>query len=293
MLLRICTLAFALTTCLVSSVHGSKGAEESSDQSNRPRELLGQPSWFPLGEEVYHSQDRFKAERKLLAFKPQPRWFVGLVRGRGRMEEQTPPKRLDDVPVADQGASLSLSVSPAESPDHVRFSLTLKAAERTVWREVEHRWTNTLPLLFAFYADGKAVTLRLRAFDKSGGVKQSHEVAEKGRERAWSLLVDLKSLEAILESRQPRELEIVAVFSERQHEAYYEGQKLRPGSGMIESRVPRRAIVVRSNVVRLKRLAERWKTVTPSAHNGQPHRDAARRPRAPAPARPVAKGPES
>lgn len=299
MLIRICTVASILTACLGSWLPRSADAEEPSSPLHRAEKLSGEASWFPLGGEVYHSEDRFEAEGTLLAFKPQPRWFIGLVRQRGPLEENaakeqtgsgkpkegvhpptnhdnvtqgpplSPPKRLDDLPVTDQGASLSFSVSSAGSPDRLRFSLTLKAAERTVWREVEHRWTNTLPLLFAFYADGKAVKHTLTEFLKWGGSKQSEKVVEKGREKTWSLLVDAKSLEAILENRHPSELEIVAVFSERQHQGYFERQHeghdkrqyQQHHNGIIESQVPQTAIVVRSNVVRLKRSAGQWEIV--------------------------------
>ena len=178
---------------LAARIEGAEGPPRASSDS---AELSGEPSWFPLGGEVYHSQDRFKAEGKPLAFKPESRWFVSLVRSRDPLEGKaaekqdgsatpgrdhqppvkaekagsgpplSPPKRLDGLPLVDQGALLCFRVSPAESPDRVRFSLTLKAAERTVWREVEHRWTNTLPLLFAFYADGKAIQRRLTRFEK-------------------------------------------------------------------------------------------------------------------------------
>ena len=304
MLPRTALLSLAIATCLVYSPPRSTGDEEPPRPSSGTEGLSGEPSWFPLGGEVYHSRDRFKAEGKLLAFKPQPRWFVNVVRGRDPVEEKTtekrnkpakpshdgkppakpekasgpplsPPKRFDDLPLVDQGATLSFSASPADSPDHVRFSLTLKAAERTVWREVEHRWTNTLPLLFAFYADGKAVKHRLTGFGKEGGVKQSVAVAEKGHERLWSLLVNLTSLEAILENRQPREIQLVAVFSERQHEGYFESSKLRRGDGIAEPEVPQTAIVVRSNVVRLKRSADHWEIVNPPANTDRPHRAAA------------------
>ena len=160
MLIRICTVAFVLTTSLVSLLPKSTGAEESSRPSHHSEELSGEASWFPLGGEVYQSEDRSKAEGTLLAFKPQPRWFIGMVRQRGPLEENaakeqtaatkprqdvqtptydtnatqgaasSPPKRLDDLPVLDQGASLSFSISAAESPDHLRFFLALKAAER-------------------------------------------------------------------------------------------------------------------------------------------------------------------
>ncbi len=176
----------------------------------------------------------------------------------------------------DQGASLSFSVSAADSPDCLRFSLTLKTTDRTVWREVEHRWTNTVPLLFAFYADGKAVTHRATSFEKMGGASHSEKLAEKGHEKTWLLLVDVKSLEAILEDRHPSEIETVAVFSERQHEGYFEGGKWELRDKIIEARVPQTAIVVRSNVVRVKSQAGQWKVVTSSANNEPPQSPATR-----------------
>jgi hypothetical protein len=179
-----------------------------------------------------------------------------------------PPRQLDDLRLVDQGASLSFRLVPADSSDQLRFVLTLKAAERSIWREVEHRWTNTLPLLFAFYSDGKAVKQHLSSFEKWGGAIRSEKLVERGHEKRWSLLVDLKSLDAILENRQPHELALVAVFSERQHEGFFDkdkgSQKLKKRvqereDRLVEPQVPQTAIVVRSNVVYLTRSGDRWK----------------------------------
>jgi hypothetical protein len=259
-----------------------------------PSGLWGQPAWFPLGGEVYHSQDRFEAEKGPLAFKPQPRWFVGLVRKPGSLEEKivskttgqaehaspgqlsdrnqpagggpplAPPKQLDDLPILDQGAWLSFSVAPAETADRLRFSLTLKSSARTVWREVEHRWTNTLPLLFAFYADGQAVIKHPTSVGKFGGTTQSEELVKRDGQKNWSLMVDAKSIGAILENTDASELSIVAVFAERQHEGYTGNGPNPIADSLIEAQVPRAAIVVRSNVVRLKRSAGKWEIAKPT-----------------------------
>src|ERR1039458_9567575 len=39
--------------------------------------LNGQPSWFPLGGEVYQERNCTEAEKEVLAFTPEPRWFLG------------------------------------------------------------------------------------------------------------------------------------------------------------------------------------------------------------------------
>lgn len=290
MLIRTCTLAIVFATCLASFVPRANAADESSDQPGRASRLSGQPTWFPLGGGKSYPLDQFEAKGRLLAFTPYPCWFIDLVRERGSLEEKAakeqtasakpkqnvqipanqenatqgppllPPKRLEDLPVVDQGASLSLNVAPADSPNRLRFSLTLKAAERTVWREAEQDGsTNTVPLLFAFYADGKAIAHRATISGLPSG-HWSHELVTKGGKKTWSLLVDAKSMETILENRQPSELAIVAVFSERQHQPYREGEELLESATIDEPQVPQTAIVVRSNVVRLKQSAGRWES---------------------------------
>ncbi len=113
MLIRTCTLAIVLTTCLGASAPRSNAAEGSSKQSGRSPELSGQPAWFPLGGEVYDSQDRFEAQRTLLAFRPQPRWFVGLVREPGPLEEKA-AKEITASAHAKQDAQL-LRAAPIRS----------------------------------------------------------------------------------------------------------------------------------------------------------------------------------
>jgi hypothetical protein len=171
---------------------------------------------------------------------------------------------LDDLPILDQGAWLSFSVAPAETADRLRFSLTLKSSARTVWREVEHRWTNTLPLLFAFYADGQAVIKHPTSVGKFGGTTQSEELVKRDGQKNWSLMVDAKSIGAILENTDASELSIVAVFAERQHEGYTGNGPNPIADSLIEAQVPRAAIVVRSNVVRLKRSAGKWEIAKPT-----------------------------
>ena len=52
-------------------------------------------------------------------------------------------------------------------------------------------------------------------------------------------------------------------------------RSFRRGDGIAEPEVPQTAIVVRSNVVRLKRSADHWEIVNPPANTDRPHRAAA------------------
>src|SRR5688500_3676559 len=46
-----------------------------------PREvsssLSGQPTWLPLGPDVYHTSTHVEAEKQVLALRLEPRWFLG------------------------------------------------------------------------------------------------------------------------------------------------------------------------------------------------------------------------
>jgi len=253
-------------------------------------ELSGQPSWFALGPEVYHEQNRFKVQKELLSFDSGPRWFMCFPRKVSKAEfeaevqrraaqgnhfsmeeplsgeeyalpvELPMPKGLGDLPTTDQGASLALAIEPTPSRRVLRFILTLRAEGRAVQREVQHRWTNTLPVLFAFYADGKAVHREPEGLDMMGGINYLIMLVEKGRERRWVVNVDADSIKPLLADRPPRMLHVVAAFSDRQHEGYMPGAA-RFSDVLADSRLEGPQILIRSNVVGLRRDGEKWSVV--------------------------------
>ena len=237
--------------------------------------LTGQPDWFPLGGEVYHARDRVAAERAILEFRPQPHWFLGFPKPAtpeqfaawlktqpGQFDLQKPvdgefqipttparPERLSDLSLKDQGASLKFTVEPSTDPDLLEFGLDLSADERAIQREIEHRHTNVIPFLFAFYVDGKAVRKEEQAFEKDGGSKQLVELVPTKSHRHSKLRVARKSLETILPAHAS-EVTIVAAFSERQH-AGATDQLQFDGEVWDLEHIPRQ-ILIRSNAVNVR-----------------------------------------
>jgi hypothetical protein len=214
--------------------------------------LTGQPSWLPLGEEVYHSDEHLIAEKQILHVRKEPRWFLGrpirvtraeyetYLQQFGKFSIEQPdkelegfhpaiptsppyPNKFEDLPTEDQGATLSLRSSITPDTNHIRLTLQLTATSRQIYREVEHRWTNPVPLLFAFYIDGKALQLPDTGFGKAGGVNSDETLVESGATRTWSLTLDPKSVEQLLPDNKPHTISIIAAFSERQHEGYSVG----------------------------------------------------------------------
>lgn len=250
--------------------------------------LVGRPSWLPLGPEVYQEDDRDEAEKGLLAFRPQPRWFLGftkevskaefdqyLDRTHGKAQESDDggyclpdpppyPKRLEDIPLEDQGVRLTLTASVAEEPSTMLLTLTLTSRDKPVRREVEHRWTNTLPLLFAFYVDGKAVVVPSNGFEKFGGVAYMVPLVEKGGTKTWNLKANALSLRSLLPDSRPHELAVAAAFSNRQHEGYFEGAPMERGNlhgGPNGEDRPQ--VLVRSGAARLKWDGTNWGVAAP------------------------------
>ena len=250
--------------------------------------LSGQPSWFPLGVEVYHENERFEAQRGLLEFQAEPRWFLGSLKAVTKDEfetfekkqhvvtKETPvpqagqavedmyqipasppyPKKIGDVPLEDQGATLHLDVANGDTPVELVFTLKLTAGDRAVRREVEHRWTNVLPFLFAFFADGKPVSRELHSFDKMRGANQLVDLVPADGQKVWRLRVATESIDAIV-GADAKEVAIVAAFSERQHEGYFPGDIIaRFEVWDLEHVAPQ--ITIRSNVVRLMRSGRGW-----------------------------------
>ena len=250
--------------------------------NDKTSELSGQPSWFPLGGEVHHQNKRFDAQKEILRFKSEPRWFLGFPeevtkdefeawkkkqnaamdiqfpKERGYQIPSSPPypKSVEDIPRQNQGAALQLHIENADVPGELIFTLTLAAGERVVRREVEHRWTNVLPFLFAFFADGKAVSHKLASFGKVGGVNTLVDLVPPRTQKGWRLRVATESIDALV-APEVQELAIVAAFSERQHEGLFAGGLARAFDVWdMNDRKPQ--IIVRSNVIRIRRAGRGW-----------------------------------
>ena len=218
----------------------------------------------------------------MLEFKTEPRWFLGFPKAvtqaefeawiksqSGKSQIQTPnepsfqipnPPRyagaFDDIPVANQGATLKFAVTRPQKEGELAFSLTLAAGERAIRREIEHRNTNVVPFLFAFRADGKAVTRELDGTSNEGGTNRLVELVSAKSRQDWQLRVSTKSLNQLL-PEDTHKLEIVAAFSERQHQGYAgEGQSDSLESWNLKDLPPQ--ILIRSNVVRLIRTGDHW-----------------------------------
>jgi len=266
-------IVLVLTVCL------AKARQDNTD-------LSGQPSWFALGNEVYQEDDRFEAEKGVLAFNQDPRWFLGIPKKATKAEYeswakaenitssniltehrddfQIPtsppyPNTIKDLPSEAQGATLKLHISKGSKATELIFALSLKAEKQAIKREVEHRWTNVLPFLFAFYADGKAVKGDMIASARTGGSNRFIELVSAGSSKEWKIKVDVRSFESLAGPRV-QELSIVAAFSERQHEDSSDFKLRAPeianeASGNV---LQDPQITIRSNVFRIKRTAQGW-----------------------------------
>lgn len=257
-------------------------------------EAQGEMAWFPLGNEVYREQDRFAAQRRHLSFVPEPRWFLAFPKFVDKHEydayrhdmsaratasggtldfdvsptsdDRYPipallpcPKELQDLPLVDQGVSLDFAIQPEDSPLILRFVLTLKTRERDLVRELEHRWTNVLPFLFAFFGDGEPVQWQRRSFSKTGGAKYLTPLASAGDVKTWNITVKAESITALLGNRGISTLDVVAAFSERQHQPLRHEPCPEAVHGMMHpTTYDRPQLVVRSNPVCLERVGDQW-----------------------------------
>ena len=255
------------------------------------RAAAAPPSFFSLGGDVHHANDRFEAEKQALKLGVEPRWFAGFPKvvtrqqydawekrfGKSSRQESpngehplqiptqpTYPASLDAVPLQDQGATLQLTAiaGKSERADEVVLELTLSAGERAIEREIEHRRTNVLPFLFLLTADGEPVTRKARGGIEQGGSNRFVELVPSKSRKSWTLRIASDSLAGILPA-ETREAGIVAVFSERQHENYEPGGPERIGeiwdADALRKRPPQ--IVVRSNEVRLRKSGAKWDAV--------------------------------
>ena len=126
---------------------------------------------------------------------------------------------------------LGLVASASVDPTIVLLELTLESKDMPIQRQVEHRWTNTLPFLFAFWVDGQAVTVPLTSFNKAGGVAWMTPLVEKGRrEKMVGQSQFPVSLRRLLPDARPHSLSVAAAFANSQHEGYFEdSEKVRDG----------------------------------------------------------------
>ena len=211
--------------------------------------LAGQPSWLPIGPEVYQERDVAAAADDRLSVRRGPRWFDGfsvpgtreqfdayMVRvepgARYSVESAEPypipspppfPQSIADVPVSDQGCRLTLAVSPTSDPNTLVFRLRLSSGSAPLCREVEHRWSNTLPFLFAFYVDHTAVSVPAGAFGREGGIVSIVPLVAAGQTREWDVRVDAGSVRALLPDCSPHVVSVVAAYCNSQHEGYAPG----------------------------------------------------------------------
>ncbi len=239
-------------------------------------------TWFSLGGDVYQERDRFEAEKQVLTFDKSPRWFQGfpkevsksefeawLKSRMGSLQQQStnepsyqipnPPeyaRRAGDLPTQHHGASLKFAVEAAKESDEQVFVLTLTAGDRPIRREIEHRNTNVVPFLFAFQADGKAVSVELDGGSKEGGSNRLIELVPAKASQTWRLRVARKSLEGMIPANAQK-LEITAAFSERQHEGY-SGNELATALEFWNLKELPPQILVRSNAVRMVRGRDGW-----------------------------------
>jgi hypothetical protein len=245
--------------------------------------LSGQPSWFPLGGEIVHAEGLATAEESLLSFNTQsPRWFKSFPKAVSRQEYENwlkekennsdtqnerssvffipsklpYPTNPESILQKDQGATLQFQVSNSVNVGELIFNLTLVAKERPIIREVEHRFTNILPFLFAFYIDGKAITRENKNFGYETGSISFIELVPINQKKEWNLRIDKKSLEELV-GQEGKDLEIIVLFSERQHLVYFEDSKEKfEDTKPFKGQAPQ--IIIRSNLINLKRTTDGW-----------------------------------
>jgi hypothetical protein len=277
-------LALLMAALVAGCDHGRSGAAPSPQLAPATRALSGQPCWLPIGPDIYYEGGVEEVEKQVLSVQQESRWFRGFDRevskaefdayvaqiaaqstvqdvdGRYSIPTMPPyPKSLEDLPLHDQGVRLSLAVT--SGADAVGMTLTLSSAERDVYREVEHRWTNALPFLFAFYVDGRAVVITQGQFGKIGGMNHADMLVKSGGSRVWTLRVDGRSLRSLLPDDAPHELCIATALSDRQHEGYVGGQvaqRLASPWPLPQAQAGRRQVLVRSGVACLKWDGSKW-----------------------------------
>jgi hypothetical protein len=157
--------------------------------------------------EVYQFADRDKVQKGQLAVVTNPRWFTAV----------GPAKLPKDLPLVDQGASLSLGIVPLPE-GHFQFDLALEAKERDVFFQTEHRRNDITPFLFAYAGDGAEIHAEPCRGGISGGVQSMQVLVKKSERGSWSFKVDPKNVLASLAEKKVAELSVVAAFSELRQE---------------------------------------------------------------------------
>ena len=213
-------LAISLLTLLAFvGCHASAPDKSSPTPQTVQSTVVARPSWFAIGSEVYHEGEVIEAEKQVLSVRLEPRWFIGSDKvvskaefdayfaGAGAPTQKQSdgpffipnppyPKQLDDLELENHGVSLRLDALVGEDPTTVLLNLKLESKDMPIQRQVEHRWTNTLPFLFTFSVDGQPVIVPSTNFDKDGGVAWMTPLVEKSGSRKWSVRVKAESLRA-------------------------------------------------------------------------------------------------
>ncbi|HEY5895085.1 MAG TPA: hypothetical protein VIT91_17840 [Chthoniobacterales bacterium] len=267
---------------IVSIILTAAGCAPKPHSSNS--DTSGKPSWFPLGEEVYHENDLLTSQKETLKFIPESRWFKGFPKRASKVEYQewqkrkgiyeqshtenndihqipsnpTYPEKVTDLPLEDQGVTLKLSITNTATSNELTFALSLTTGARSLKREVEHRWTNMTPFLFAFFANGKAISQEPYLSSKSGGANYFWELVPLQSKREWKFKVDTSSIDTIVGS-ETQNLIIVAAFSERQHEAGASSDFLIEPLMNTDDYIDQQ-ITIRSNTVRIRRTVHGWES---------------------------------
>ena len=223
------------------------------------------PIYDKLIPEVYQFAHRGELHRGILGIVARPRWFTGV--GEAKL-----PK---DIPLLDQGTSLSFSIQPL-SKGLLQFDLAIGSKERDLYFQIEHRRNDITPFLFSFAADGVAVEAPPESGSIFGGVTLMHVLWKKNETGSLSLKVDPKNILALIGDRKFSELSIVAAFCERRQEngtgstvGWIEGLDHMPVlAGTIppisvdesgtETPFPHRPVLIRSHAVKLGYYDGKW-----------------------------------
>ena len=228
---------------LILAIIGFPCIAMSAPPATQPAMPPGQPTWIPLGDWVYQEKTVDEVEKQLLAFSRWGTWFVPYAHEvsktqfeayiRARLKEPTYaveaddhgpfslcdafplPTRINEVKTNDRGVTLALDIKPV-SQTVLRFKMTLKSDQRTVWREIEHRHTDVVPLLFAIYIDGKPFNAdKEQNGGRFGGLPQSIQlIPAGGGKHDWSLQVDAASINKLLPDQSKHTVMFFAAFSE-------------------------------------------------------------------------------
>lgn len=206
--------------------------------------------------EVYQFAQRDEVQKSLLSVVAHPRWFTHV----------GPAKLPKDIPLVDQGASLSFGVLPLPE-GRLQFDLSLEAKERDVFFQTEHRRNDITPFLFSYTGDGVAMDVKPNGGGGviMGGVRIVHILLKKGERSSWSFKVDPKNVLASSGGEDVAELSVVAAFSELRQEGgngelgeLIDEPPLSYGPDGEEIKWEHRPILIRSEPVVLSYAEGKW-----------------------------------